>query len=97
MRVIGFFMFVCIGISVPWTANAASDSMAEAVFPNLRSDLPPNNMSEQAVLEKFGEPAERIPPVGNPPISRWKYPEYIVYYEWDRVIIAVPYDLTSAP
>ncbi|MDH3638604.1 MAG: hypothetical protein OES09_09085 [Gammaproteobacteria bacterium] len=96
MRTIGLLTLACIGMAFPLSGGAASDSMTEAVFPNIRSDLPPNNMAEKEVLEKFGEPSERIPAIGNPPIARWKYPDYVVYYEWDRVIISIPIDGTGA-
>ncbi len=96
MRSIRLLTIACIGMAVPVLGSAASDAMTTAKFPNLRDELPPNNMVETTVLEKFGEPAQRIPPVGNPPISRWKYADYIVYYEWDRVIISVPLDLPGA-
>ena len=93
MRTIRLLTIACIGMAFPVLGGAASDAMTEATFPNLRADLPSNNMAETAVLEKFGEPMERITAVGNPPISRWKYSDYIVYYEWDRVIISVPADI----
>ena len=41
------------------------------------------------VLQRFGEPQQRLGPVGEPPISHWVYPDFVVYYEYDRVIHAV--------
>lgn len=43
----------------------------------------------QQVLAEFGEPADRLPAVGSPPISRWVYDEFRVYFEHDRVIHSV--------
>jgi hypothetical protein len=43
----------------------------------------------QAVEAAFGEPSQRYPAVGNPPISRWDYPGFVVYFENDRVVHAV--------
>ena len=37
----------------------------------------------------FGEPNERIGAVGHPPITRWVYDRYIVYFEYDKVISSV--------
>jgi len=34
-------------------------------------------------------PAERHEAVGQPPITRWDYPTFSVYFENDRVIHAV--------
>jgi hypothetical protein len=44
-------------------------------------------MSE--VTAQFGEPKTTKGPIGEPPISRWEYPAYTVYFEYDRVINAV--------
>jgi len=36
-----------------------------------------------------GPPRQKLPPVGDPPITRWEYPEYTVYFEYDKVITSV--------
>jgi hypothetical protein len=41
------------------------------------------------VKEVFGEPQKRTPAVGEPPITRWIYKDFTVYFEYDRVIHAV--------
>ena len=41
------------------------------------------------VLAAYGEPKQCSGPVGEPPISHWVYPDFVVYYEYDRVIHAV--------
>lgn len=48
-----------------------------------------NGLSEQAVLARFGEPARKIAPVGQPPISRWVYDEFTVYFEYQTALHAV--------
>ncbi len=50
---------------------------------------PSRGMSADRVTEKFGSPDAKIAAVGDPPISRWEYREFIVYFEYDRVIHAV--------
>jgi hypothetical protein len=52
-------------------------------------DAPVNNMSMSVVRESYGEPERVLPPVGEPPITRWQYPEYVVYFEREQVIISV--------
>jgi hypothetical protein len=42
-----------------------------------------------AVQGRFGEPTERHATVGNPPITRWDYPQFSVYFEHDRVLHSV--------
>ncbi|HEX5514130.1 MAG TPA: hypothetical protein VFY81_07020 [Gammaproteobacteria bacterium] len=53
------------------------------------ADRPTRGMTMDAVASRFGEPAERIAAVGEPPISRWVYDGYIVYFEKDRVLHSV--------
>jgi hypothetical protein len=50
---------------------------------------PSRGMTMDQVVSKFGAPANKVPAVGNPPISRWQYPGFIVYFEHDHVIHAV--------
>ena len=40
----------------------------------------------QAVETMLGQPAERHAAVGRPPITRWDYPELVVFFEGDQVI-----------
>ena len=41
------------------------------------------------VEAKFGTPAKRYPAVGKPPITRWDYPSFSVYFEFNRVVHSV--------
>jgi hypothetical protein len=41
------------------------------------------------VEKQFGAPASRHPTVGEPPITRWDYNGFAVFFERDRVIHAV--------
>jgi hypothetical protein len=52
--------------------------------------LPRSGIKLDKVRSEFGEPQLVLPAVGQPPILRWKYPEYVVYFEYDLVIISVP-------
>lgn len=59
-----------------------------------RSTLPVRGLSMQQVQEQFGRPLLRYAPVGGghpkrPPITRWDYEAYSVFFENDRVIDAV--------
>jgi hypothetical protein len=51
--------------------------------------LPGRGMTKEMVEEKFGAPTERVEPVGDPPITRWVYGNFTVYFEYDRVIHSV--------
>ena len=50
---------------------------------------PARGMTMSQVTAKFGAPVSKVPAVGNPPISRWEYPSFIVYFEHDHVIHSV--------
>ena len=41
------------------------------------------------VKAQYGEPTEAKPAVGDPPITRWVYPGYTVYFEYQHVIDVV--------
>jgi hypothetical protein len=50
---------------------------------------PARGMTMDQVSTKFGAPVSKTPAVGKPPISRWEYPGFIVYFENDHVIHSV--------
>jgi hypothetical protein len=50
---------------------------------------PARGATQAAVEAKFGAPVERHPTVGKPPITRWDYPGFSVFFEHDRVIHSV--------
>lgn len=52
-------------------------------------DRPKRGATMSAVEKKFGEPTRKHPAVGEPPITRWDYPNFSVFFEHDRVIHAV--------
>jgi hypothetical protein len=52
-------------------------------------DRPARGSTMHAVEQRFGAPTERHATVGNPPITRWDYPHFAVFFERDRVIHAV--------
>jgi hypothetical protein len=41
------------------------------------------------VEQTFGVPEAKFPAVGDPPITRWNYPEFSVFFEFDKVIHSV--------
>ena len=51
--------------------------------------LPQLGESQSAVLERYGLADVEHPSVGNPPITRWDYREFSVYFEHKHVINSV--------
>ena len=41
------------------------------------------------VEAKFGQPQKRYSAVGKPPITRWDYPSFSVFFEFNRVVHSV--------
>jgi hypothetical protein len=52
-------------------------------------DRPKRGTTMDEVEKHFGAPANRHPTVGAPPITRWDYSNFSVFFEKDRVIDAV--------
>lgn len=51
--------------------------------------VPQNGQSKAEVEAAFGAPKEATGPVGDPPITRWTYERWSVYFEFDRVLFTV--------
>ncbi len=50
---------------------------------------PTRGMSMKAVKDFYGEPASTTTAVGEPPITRWNYAKFSVYFEHNTVIHSV--------
>jgi hypothetical protein len=50
---------------------------------------PSRGISMKSVESQFGAPASRRAAVGKPPITRWDYPGFSVFFEYDHVVHAV--------
>ena len=81
--------------TVAMLAGAAGPSWADdapppAAAPAAASaERPENGMHMAAVEARYGAPATRYAAVGQPPITRWDYPGFVVYFENDLVLHAV--------
>jgi hypothetical protein len=54
-----------------------------------RMTVPQNGQTQAEVEARFGAPARKGEPVGSPPITRWEYQHWNVYFEYDRVLFTV--------
>jgi hypothetical protein len=75
---------------------AASVAVADTVVVNdqvqlreSQTDRPHRGTTMSDVEKRFGAPATRHETVGEPPITRWDYNGFAVFFERDRVIHAV--------
>lgn len=81
-------LFVLAAVSGP---TGADTLLVDAVknSDTTAGERPSRGMSMKSVEARFGAPANRQPAVGQPPITRWDYADYSVYFEYQHVIHAV--------
>ena len=74
--------------TLPLHAQTLEIPLGEQGDPQL-IQLPQTGESRRSVLERFGLADEEHAPVGQPPITRWDYREFSVYFEYDHVVNSV--------
>jgi len=70
-------------------AMAGDVLLIEKVEERMMRDLPQNGLTKDRVEERYGAPNEKHAPVGDPPITRWVYDDFNVFFEYDLVIESV--------
>ena len=50
---------------------------------------PSRGMTMNQVKQRYGHPASEYPQVGEPPITRWDYDQYSVFFEYQHVLTSV--------
>lgn len=75
-----------LAVLSPATADVL---LIEEVRERMQRDLPENGLTREDVEQRFGTPNERRAAVGDPPITRWVYDDFSVYFEYDLVIESV--------
>ena len=81
-----FRIFALIALLTFGTAYADTLKMGGASAGDAR---PSRGMTQAKVESTYGSPVDIKAPVGDPPITRWEYQDFIVYFEFDKVIHAV--------
>jgi hypothetical protein len=76
--------------------GTASSALAETIvvddqvqLRDSQAEKPRRGVTMTDVEAKFGAPVTKHDAVGAPPITRWDYPGFSVFFERDRVIHAV--------
>jgi hypothetical protein len=70
----------------PLTMPAPAAQTAQASSP---VQTPSRGLTMAQVKDKHGSPTQEVAAIGTPPISRWEYPGYVVFFESDRVLHTV--------
>ena len=86
--VLPLMLLAVFGLSQP-RELAADVLLIEEVRQAERMQLPANGSRKEEVRSRYGEPAKTHPAVGDPPITRWDYDRWSVYFEYDRVLFTV--------
>ncbi|HEX5055863.1 MAG TPA: hypothetical protein VFX02_05135 [Gammaproteobacteria bacterium] len=60
-----------------------------AQFASAQARLPESGLDKSAVETRFGAPQRVEGPVGEPPITKWIYADFIVVFEYDHVVHTV--------
>lgn len=79
----------CAVATVVLATPALADELKMTSPPSATADRPSRGMSMEKVEATYGSPARRVAPVGEPPITRWEYPGFVVYFEHNLVIHTV--------
>lgn len=58
--------------------------------------LPQRGIDASTVRQQHGEPITRHAAVGEPPINRWDYAGFSVYFEYDKVVHSVRQHKTAS-
>ena len=70
-------------------STARADELRTPRVTPQSADRPARGMSMEKVEATFGTPSNRGQAVGEPPITRWEYPGFVVYFEHHLVIHTV--------
>jgi hypothetical protein len=81
---------LAVGLAI--AAPSFSETLAidgQVVVKPAGVETPQRGSTMSAVEARFGAPANKSSAVGNPPITKWFYPNFVVVFENDKVLHAV--------
>jgi hypothetical protein len=77
-------------LAAPAAAQVRQDVLLiQRVQQTTQVERPRNGTPMAQVEARYGAPERRYAPVGDPPIARWVYPDFTVYFEYELVIHSV--------
>ncbi len=92
MRNLHLPLLSLLGLSVFAVSPVAADTLIveglEAAQAT-RAERPARGMTMDQVTRRWGEPTGRDAAVGEPPITRWSYAGFVVYFEHQHVVHTV--------
>ena len=76
-------------VNMPATPSTSATSTASEPQQAAPIKIPPRGSTMSSVEASFGAPTQRGEAVGKPPITKWEYPNFIVYFEYEHVVHTV--------
>jgi len=84
---------VLIALSLGFAANAQTQNLDMSASDQSstfdQAGKPTRGMTQESVEANFGSPQNARQAIGEPPITRWEYANFVVFFEYDKVIHAV--------
>lgn len=77
-----------MGLSPAWSDEVTMPAAAEPAA-SVPVSTPDRGITMNKVEAEYGSPSERHAAIGSPPITRWDYPGFSVFFERDHVIHSV--------
>jgi hypothetical protein len=78
-----------------FSAQAQNLDMPAGTTATAYTAMPQRGASMADVERRFGAPQRKVEAVGQPPISRWVYGDFVVYFEHSLVLHSVRTSSTS--
>ena len=86
MKMTNYLMLLLFLVFLP-NPGAYAQSGAQQQEPvSSRTGMPQRWLLKSEVESLFGAPLMKSQPVGEPVITFWEYNDYLVYFEYDRVL-----------
>jgi len=93
---VALILFFTLSLTIPEKAISQTILVGQQAPNNQNMNRPKQGMPKKLVKALFGTPVSKKAAVGKPPISRWLYPYFTVYFEGNYVIHTV-LDRETAP
>ncbi len=85
-----------LAVGVILSTSASADTLLIKRMQSEQTSAAPRRGATMAQIEaQFGAPTKKANAVGKPPITRWDYPAFSVYFEYKHVIDTVATKATS--
>jgi hypothetical protein len=84
------FLVLVLSLALTGASPAIADVLLmEGIQSTPAVNVPRNGITMTQVRQQYGSPVTEHPAVGEPPITRWDYEGYSVFFEHDLVLHSV--------